>query len=209
MAIGGFFQTHTGVGLRRKRACLGERSKLSRRTLDAMRPNGRREIDVAAEGVLDFVVEATKRFCVGVNPLLFSVSVLPRASGDSDEMHERRVVPLLQPPGVTMVVECDREADPRFLGTEPALECERDAENIVRRLARVIFAPVRGEIVDGGLAGHESPILAFEGELALIALIVKKRGGARAPRAVARELHDGGLRAGGETGLGGNRCSGA
>ncbi|WBK02228.1 hypothetical protein [Methylocystis parvus] len=108
-----------------------------------------------------------------------------------------------------MAVEGGREADSRFLGTEPPLECERDAENIVRRLARVVIAPVRGEVVDGGLAGHESPILAFQGELALIALIVKKRRGARAPRAVARELYDGGLKAGGETGLSGNRRRGA
>ena len=80
-----------------------------------------------------------------------------------------------------MAVEGDRESRPRVLGTELALESERDAKNVFRRFARVVFAPVSGEIVDGGLAGDERSILALKGELALIALVVEERGGARAP----------------------------
>ena len=80
-----------------------------------------------------------------------------------------------------MAVEGDREPRPRFLGSETALESERDAKNVVRRLARVIVAPVGGEIVDGRLAGDERSILALEGKLAFVALVVEERGGARAP----------------------------
>ena len=174
-------RAYAGVGLRRKRACLGERRKLGRRSLDAMRPNRRREIDVAAEGVLDLVVEAIDGFLIRVNALLLSIFVSARAGGHSDEMEKRGVGALLDPPGVAMAVEGDREPRPRFLGSETALESERDAKNVVRRLARVVVAPVGGQVVDGGLAGDERSILALEGELAFVALVVEERGGARAP----------------------------
>ena len=80
-----------------------------------------------------------------------------------------------------MPVEDNRESRPRFLGTKTALEGERDAKDILRRLPRVVVAPVGGQVVDRRFAGDEGYILALEGELAFVALVVEKRGGARGP----------------------------
>ena len=181
------------VGLCMQLAGFGQRGQLTKGAVRSVRPDGLRKIRVAAERLLDLVVKPIKGFRIGVNALPFAVFVVTGTGCDGDELNRGRGVAFLDPPRETMAFEGVGERRARLVFRNLAVEGDVETEHVVGGLARVLFAPVGGEIGDGFLAGDEAPVFALERQFSLVALVVHQRRGAHGTGAVAREFDDGGL----------------
>ena len=174
-------------------AGFGQRGQLAKGAVRSVRPDGLRKIRVTAERLLDLVVKPIEGFRIGVNALPFAVFVVTGTGCDGDELNRGRRVAFLDPPREAMAFEGVGERRARLVFRNLAVEGDVETKHVVGGLARVLFAPVGGEIGDGFLAGDEAPVFALERQFSLVALVVHQRRGAHGTGAVAREFDDGGL----------------